>query len=184
MDWEKALLGLGVLVAAVQASITYWLTRRQLNAQVLQQKTQFEWSRRESALEYSMTRNALVRDARLGLDDYFGGVFYEAVQPTEEELVEKMWGNHSLYTNISTLLSHYELLALAIRMDIVNATVAREMYAPTVIETLRFFRTFIEHRQRANPTAYEYVVDIAYQWEREMEQKKGLVELPRLAQDN
>lgn len=142
LDWPTLLLAATVLVAAVQV----WLTRKQMRAQ-------FEWSRREAALEYSMTRNELVRASRLWLDKEFGGIFYESPRPSQVEIELLMAEKKDLYTNLSTLLSHYELRAIAIEMDIVNEDVARSMFGPTIQESLKWADGFVQHRLTTNETA-------------------------------
>jgi hypothetical protein len=165
VDWELFFLGGGVVFAGVGvlfAGVQTWLTRRQIQRDL-------DWKRKEAALAYSVTRNDTVRNARLFLDGCFGGVFYEATPLTAQEFESELAKKHTLYTNVSTLLSHYELMFLAMKMGIVDEAVAYEMYGKTVVETVNFFSGFIEFRQRtSNPRAYRYLCERAKGWDEDL----------------
>jgi len=145
---------------------------RQLALLTKQIKSQYEWSMRQCALSYSLTKSERLREARINLNNAFGILAGKKEALTLREIDEAIKINSSVYTDIIYLLAHWENMALAIHTKVADETVAFEMVAGMVISYVRVFRNFIERRRGLNPRAYDYLLALAKEWEDRLHQVK------------
>ena len=138
---------------------------RQLALLTKQIRNQYEWSTRQYALSYSLTKSDRLREARINLDNAFGILAGKKEALTHSEIDSAIEKNPSIYTDIIHLLAHWENMALAIHTKVADETVAFEMSAGMVISYVRVFRNFIERRRELNPRAYDYLLTLAKEWE-------------------
>lgn len=137
---------------------------RQLRLLARQQKNQYEWDLRRSALEYSLTRSDRLRTARIELDTAFGVLSSKKDPLTLSQIEQAIEENPAVETSIIYMLGHWENMALAINAKVADEEVAYEMCAGMVIAYARVFQNFINHRREANPRAYCYLGDLASRW--------------------
>ena len=164
-----SVMSIGVVVAVRQLAL---LTKqiqhqsKQIQTQSKQIQNRYEWSTRQFALTYSITRNSRLREARIKLDEAFGIITSgDSEALTQKQIDEAIEKDPSIYTDISYLLAHWENMALAIRTKVVNEEVAFEMVGGMVITYVEVFRNFIEDRRKINPKAYDYLLTLNKEWE-------------------
>jgi hypothetical protein len=143
---------------------------RQLALLTQQIKSQYEWSTRQCALSYSLTKSERLREARINLDNVFGLLVGKKEALTLNDIDKAIEKDTSLYTDIIYLLAHWENMALAIHTKVADETVAFEMVAGMVVSYVRVFRNFIDRRKELNPRAYYYLLDLSKQWEDKLRQ--------------
>jgi len=143
---------------------------RQLKLLTKQIRNQYEWSTRQHALSYSLTKSDRLREARIELDNEFGVLMGKKEALTNDEIEQAIEADRSLYTNITVLLSHWENMALAIHTKVADETAAFEMVAGTTLSYVRVFRNFIEKRKETNPRAYSYLLALTSRWEDSLRQ--------------
>lgn len=162
MDINVILQAITIIVMLIGVTIAV----RQLSLLTKQIRNQYEWSTRQFALNYSITHNSRLREARIKLDEAFGVfTFGKCEALTIKQIDEAIEKEPSIYTDISYILAHWENMALAIDAHIANEKVAFEMVAGMVISYVCMFRNFIEKRKELNPRAYEYLLRRAKIWE-------------------
>jgi hypothetical protein len=156
-DWNTIIVALGVAFTGAQIVFASWWAGRQLGAQL-------EWSRREAALSFSMARNPILREARTDLDKIFDGRSYSCPPPSREEIVRLIKEKEGFYTNMTTILSNWNVMAVAIRSGVADEDVAFEMIANSMLDSIDFFRSFLELRQKEAPLAYEHMMKLDARW--------------------
>ena len=124
------------------------LMAKQIENQAHQTENQYEWSKRDHALSYSLTRSEALRDTRERLETAFGGPLRGREEPlTLKEINLAIEKDAAVNTLIHSLLAHWENLALAIELKIADEEVAFEMVAGTVLAHVQVFRPFIDWRR-------------------------------------
>lgn len=175
-DYIQVTISVILILSFAVASYQLVLMRKQM-------AYQYEWSRRQKALDYSLSRNKDLQQERKKLDELFGSVHRKECGIPLKTIEEKLSSEATAYTVITTLLAHWENLALAIECDVVDEEVAFEMTAGLVIDYVKTFHEFIEHRRKVNnPRAYKYLKDLAVRWEAELEGSNKITrtKFPRL----
>lgn len=158
------------IAIAVILILTFLVAVYQLRLMRKQMKYQYDWARRQKALDYSLSKNKELQRERKKLDELFGSVHNANGGIPLETILKKLEDEPTAYTVIATLLAHWENLALAIECDVVDEEVAFEMTAGLVIDYFKKFHEFIEHRKRVNnPRAYFYLKRLAEKWEAKLE---------------
>ena len=144
---------------------------RQMGLMARQIQNQYEWSKRNHALSYSLTRSQTLRQARERLDKAFDPPLGDREEPlTLEEIKLAKKKDAAVNTLIHSLLGHWENLALAIELDIADEDVAREMVASTVLAHVKVFRPFIDgRRKKESRRIYFYLLKLAAEWEQKFE---------------
>lgn len=126
---------------------------------------EYDWHRRSKALEYSLSRNRNLQELRTSIDCLFGNIHHRQRSIPYQEIADKLKQDDTSYTVITSLLAHWENLALAIHFGIVDEDVAYEMTAGIVIDHVRAFEDFITERRRTNnPRAYNYLLNLSSRW--------------------
>ena len=164
MEISVVLQLLTALIAGVGLAIAY----RQLSLLRKQIQSHYEWSRRLQALEYSITKNDSVRQARARLDEAFN-VLERTDEALSLDIIDKAINDdRTLYTDIIHILAHWENLALAIHQKVADEEVAFEMVAGTLRYYVDIFGNFIERRKRSNPRAYHYLLELKETWDKKL----------------
>lgn|GEM_PF-2612391 len=147
------------------------LVSKQIEQLKNQNEIQYNWVRKEKALEYSLSKNQQLQQIRKDLDAAFGNIQTIQEPITMKEIGEKLKEDPSKYTVISALLAHWENLALAIELEIVDEKVAYEMTAGIVRKYVYAFQKFINDRRRnKNPRAYKYLLELDEKWAKKLQQ--------------
>ena len=127
---------------------------------------QYEWNKKERALDYSLNRNKILQQSRVQLESLFGNIHQRPHEIESDEIKKILDDNKYSYTVITSLLAHWENMALAIQKGIVDEDVAYEMTAGLVIDYVRAFKEFIKtRRDENNRRAYAYLLPLASRWE-------------------
>jgi len=168
VNWDTLAITIGVLFAGAQIAFASLWASRALRAQL-------EWSRRESALSFSMTRNEAAHQARMKLDKIFDGRFYASSPPSREDITRLIKEEDGFYTNMTTILSNWNVLAVSIRAGVADEDVAFEMIGISFLDSVAFFRNFLELRHSEQPLSYEYVVELDRRWRQRLETRTGCV---------
>lgn len=174
-----AILGLFISALAVLYAA------KKLRTMASQHALEFAWKRKEYALTYSIVRNERLRDARIAIDHAFGAVTATRTPPTMaviNELVEDHGRHPGLRTHIISLLGHWENMALAIDQGVANEYVAFEMVAGTVRNYVEFFEHFIVDRQKVNPRAGRYLIQLNNRWKHCLADSRALEAMRDLAE--
>lgn len=162
MDVNVILQSITIIVMLIGVAIAV----RQLSLLTKQIRNQYEWSTHQFALNYSITHNSRLREARIKLDETFGVFTFDKCEAlTIKQIYDAIEREPSIYTDISYILAHWENMALAIEANIADEDVAFEMVAGMVISYVCMFRNFIEKRRGVNPRAYDYLLTLAKKWE-------------------
>ena len=163
-DWNAVIVALGVVLTGAQIAFASWWASRQLRAQL-------EWSRREAALNFSMVRNPALRESRMSLDRIFQGRFYACTPLSREDVAryieEKK--DDGFYTHMTTILSNWNVMAVAIRSGVADEDVAFEMIANSMLDSVDFFRSYIDLREEEHPLSYEHLLDLDKRWRARLE---------------
>lgn len=168
-DYIQIVIGVILILSFIVAAFQLKLLRKQLGYQ-------YEWSRREKTLNYSLSKNKELQQQRKCLDELFGSIHNRKGGIPKAEIEEKLKNDKTAYTVISTLLAHWENLALAIKCDVVDKGVAFEMTAGMLIDYVKAFHEFIEgRRDNNNPNAYKYLRTLAKEWEDELDGETKIV---------
>ena len=157
-DYAQVVVAIIAIGSFVVAMLQLWLLLRQL-------KFQYDWNKKEKALEYSLSKNKNLQEVRRKLDSLFGNIHHNSRVIPYDEIINKLEEDNTSYTVITSLLAHWENMALAIHQGIVDEDVAYEMTAGLVIDYVRAFQNFIDERQnKNNARAYAYLVPLSKDW--------------------
>lgn len=122
----------------------------------------------EVALSYSITKNDIVNNARLDLDDNF---FYKKIDEEDKGKtisIEDIENKHKDYTaiknQIKLVLGHWENMALAIYRGVADEKTAYEMVASTLLSHVECLNEYIKFRKNQNPEAYKYLMMLYLRW--------------------
>lgn len=166
---DNILTIIGLLIAIAAVVVAYFqlsLINKQIYAQKKAIVSQYEWERRHSSLNYSITRQEKLRESLIKLDKVFGVIGIKNTEPiTLTEIDDAIRADGSIYRDIVTILGHWENMALAIHVGVADEDVAHEMVSGIVINTVKVFRNFIDRRREQNPKAYLYLIHLARLWE-------------------
>ncbi len=166
------------VVIAVILVGTLGVTAYQIKLLKMQLDYQYKWSKRDKTLQYSLSKNRTLQETRKELDEIFGDIHRTHRTIDRAEMEEKLKENDRLYTVISSLLAHWENLALAIHCHVADEEVAYEMTAGIVVSYFKAFEYFIQIRQEKNPRAYYYLINLKKRWEQRLSQGRGAVFSP------
>ena len=125
---------------------------------------------RSKALSYSLFSNEHLRDSRVNIEKHFGSNIKTGAPIPSERIdciirAEGDDSNNHLYSDIMTLLAHWENMALAIHKEVADEDTAREMVGATLIRHVEIFDHFIRARQGSNRRAYRYLLPLKQRWE-------------------
>lgn len=176
MDTGNIIQLIAVIIALAGLIISNILLTRQMHAmkeQIASSETRREMdynlALRSKALSYSLYSNMHLRDARLNIEDKCGDYIRERQIIPRSEIKEKLKEYPNLNSDITTLLAHWENLALAISSDIADEKVAKNMVAGALITHVIVFQSFIEDRRNINSRAYSHLVKLKDRWHAELE---------------
>jgi len=188
---ESLLIGLQILIAALNLVIVFLLTRRQLlhaerfsstqeqasskqiDLLTAQIRKQYDWSMKQMALMFSISQNPTIQPARHALDVAFGTYIRES-EPIPLNIIEEAIDKDpEIYTHVRTILAHYEVMAIAIHRKVADGDLARDLIAETLNQYIAVFERFMRQRRTVNRRAYEYMLDLDRKWERELADKRA-----------
>jgi hypothetical protein len=162
---------LGVIIALLGVTASNLLIRRQikifleqLDAHERNMRMDYKLALRTKALSYSLYSNLHLRDARLNIEEVFKAYIREQKVIPRSRIQQETDENHELYSDIMTLLAHWENMALAIYSDVADKQVAKNMVAFTLVKHVHIFSEFINDRKHVNPRAYSNLLRLADEW--------------------
>jgi hypothetical protein len=144
---------------------------------IRQMRMNYLLSLRNRGLEYSLYNKDSLVKARVRIEQRFDNLFKigEPIPIAEINRIideEKALGSkddspadHHLLSDILTVLSHWENMALAIYAGVADEDVCFEMVAGTMIQHVKVFRNFIDDRKASNDRAYYYLLKLRRNWE-------------------
>lgn len=117
---------------------------------------------RNAALNFSVAKNAELRNAENQLITAFGALMrgknmIPSIEVTETPVIE---------TAVVTVLSNFELMAVAIHCGVADDTVAYEMHSGPVLQAVALFHEYINIRRDDNPAAFLHLTRLADDWRR------------------
>jgi hypothetical protein len=162
------LLGICVLLLATIVFIlrnTAKFRERQLQHLQDQEQRQYELSKCENALSYSITKNDTLRQARRNLEDTFEELRGDEPKALPlEKIQQAIEQDISVKTDIICLLGHWENMALAIHSNIADNQTAFNMVASICRSHVRTFMEFIEYRRDKNRNIYKHLLRLDQEW--------------------
>lgn len=98
-------------------------------------------------------------------------------EPISKESMQDALENKAALTAISSVLAHWENMALAIKLNIVNDEVAFEMTGTILVYYAYKFEEFIKFRrnEQSHFKAYCYLEDLSDRWKKELQVKNILL---------
>jgi len=136
---SAVVITIGLIVAIAELFLLVWSTRRENYRR-----------RQEYALSYSLIKNDTLVQARISLAKEFGNTTITC-PPLALERLEAAWNgdeDKKIQTDLRTLLSHWENMALAIRNGVADEKTAFEMVGVRVICTFHQYRAYIDDRRK------------------------------------
>jgi hypothetical protein len=180
-----------VVVGAISVVLFFLLTRRQISliAQEVEGQSQssldeltllnyqtyfqYQWSKRRTALEFSLTLNDQVRAAFDEINNHFGPLLFREDRLSRAEIMDAIEKDPALYPSILMFLSHYERLATAIAADVADDQAAFEFMGETVVHYVDQLYEFIGIRKMVHRhhRSYIYLEDLVGRWEKRLESR-------------
>jgi hypothetical protein len=151
-------------LSALAAAIAVFYAARQLRMTRKINQDQYNLRTRENTLQYSISRNAAYRDARLAVERHFGVIIDRAEPVSTDEYRRACAADDSIDTNIRTLLSNYENMALAIRARVADDNVAFDLMGAPFMKTTDVFMPYIQMRQAELPSRYLNLMELKTAW--------------------
>lgn len=138
-----------------------------------QMKAEHDWNRRVTALKYSFSEEPQMREIRSRLAKELrifsrppGEITLEEIQKLEEK-------DPTVRGDLQYVLGRLASMCAAIKNNIVDEKVCKDLQKGSVIRYFRFFRQYIEDVRRLsnNPRIYECLEYYANKWEQEDKKK-------------
>lgn len=153
------------------------------------QRAHYDWDRKKTALSYSVTNKAELRDARTRIQRVFyeleAGRAVDDLRGPSYEVIDSMIESSPdlSSTDVVLLLGHWENLALAIHHGVADEQIAFDMVASTVRRHVEFFRDFIAHRRGEKGRYYDNLILLNERWQTFIDEtQRGLVSAADLGQ--
>ena len=123
--------------------------------------------REEYALTYSLTRNDRHVEARQALAKYFGATTPDS-EPVPMNVVLELYESEDpkIISYVNLILNHWENMALAICRGVADEDTAFEMVGRRFLNTVRQYRSYIEHVSKESPSSFKYLNWLEKRWQR------------------
>lgn len=171
-DWITFIGVLIALCGVIASNIFVFQQIKQMQQQTKlareQMQMNYKLSLRNKALSYSLYSNIHLRDARLRIEEYFGENLRKRRTAAINEIEQLIKKDQHLFSDIKTVLAHWENMALAMECDVVDVDVTFNMVGGTFVNHVKVFKEFIDDNKRRNPRAYYHLLNLSDKWEKQL----------------
>lgn len=157
----QALTLIAIVVTALIALKQLGLLREQI-------KAQHDWNRRLKSLDYSFSKDPHIRELRSKIDKHLQ-IHKRRTKEISLEEIEKIENDSypTIRTDIQFILGRLESMCVAMKDNIVDEKVCKDLLRGIVIMYFRFFRQYIDEIRaiRSNPRIYICLEAYAKKWD-------------------